>query len=367
MDYISILIHKYPFSVIFFSFFVGWYIMPYILKISKKKNMIVHPNHRTSHEGNIPNVGGICTVSAFLITFLISNLFFDFKISTYLFLAGLYIIFLVGFFDDILEFTPMQKINGELLAAFILIVLANVRFTNLYGIFGIYELNGLWGGILSYGISFFAFLLILNAINLIDGVDGLATGIGIEACLFLALYFQMTGNICESVIAYLTIGSLAIFFIYNVFGNKSKIFMGDSGSLAIGYVIYMLICRFCEEGTSIAAPAISIGILAVPLFDVVRVIITRLKQHRPPFEADRNHVHHLLLSLGMKHRNVTFVLIAVNTTFILFSVIFRHWSNLLIIGTSAAMAICYTMFLWRIVVKHQNKQTINSDKNEKQD
>ncbi len=367
MEYISCYIHKFPAFVILFSFLVGWILMPYVLKISKKKEMVVRPNHRTAHNGDIPNVGGICTASAFLITFLISNLFYNFSISAYLFLAGLYIIFLVGFFDDILDFTPMQKINGELISAFILIVLADVRLTNLYGIFGIYELTGVWGNIFSYGLSFFVFLLILNAINLIDGVDGLATGIGIEACLCLAIFFQLRGFMPEAIIAYLLIGSLAIFFIYNVFGNNSKIFMGDSGSLLLGYVIYTLICRFCEEAQTFAAPAISICILAVPLFDVIRVIITRLKQHKPPFQADKNHVHHLLLSLGLKHKHVTYILITVNTTFTAFALICRHWSNLLIIGIATAMAIVYTVFLWRLVTTHKCKtdNQLNSGKDEK--
>jgi UDP-N-acetylmuramyl pentapeptide phosphotransferase/UDP-N-acetylglucosamine-1-phosphate transferase len=361
---------QYPIIITLFSFFVGMISMKFVLRVAIRKQMVVRPNKRTSHTGNIPNVGGINIVTSFLTSYLLFTLSPLPSQSQFL-LAGLYIIFIVGFFDDLLSFSPRKKLIGELIAGFILITLADVRLTNLQGFMGI---SGI-GYLLSYFVSFFLFLLIINSLNLIDGVDGLATGIGMIICGFLAIYFYLiasTGNpeyINLSIMGFSLIGSLAIFFIYNVFGKRTKIFMGDSGALVLGYVVYTLIINFIEinnlniQGQPLVnehyymrcAPAMAVCVLAVPLLDTLRVMITRVKKGYSPFKPDKNHVHHLLLSIGLKHKYVTYILVGVNLSFIGLALIGHGWRNIVLVFVAVAMAIVYTIILWRVVDYYKKK------------
>ncbi len=359
--YIVEFLKQYPPVTIIISFIVGLIAMPYVLKVSIRKQLVVKPNKRTSHKGNIPNVGGINIFTSFFITFFVFNAS-DLKTDEVMMFAGLYLIFIVGFFDDLISFSAKKKLIGELVSAFLLIVLANVRLTNLHGFLWI---SGIPDEliIVSYGASLFLFLLIINSLNLIDGVDGLATGIGMVICAFFGVYFQLIGEIALSMMAYILIGSLAIFFIYNVFGKRSKIFMGDSGALVLGYIIYIFIVKFLEANQlparadyfMYAAPAMSACVLAVPLFDTLRVMITRIKKGHSPFKADKNHVHHLLLSMELKHRQVTFILVLVNLSFIGLAIIGHDWRNSILGAAAVLLAVVYIVVLWRLVDRYKKK------------
>ncbi len=366
-------IKSYPFFAIALAFVIGYICMPYVLKVSIRKQMVVRPNRRTSHHGNVPNVGGINIFTAFYLSYLLFSAKSNSVFEKY-FLAGAFLMFIVGFLDDLLSFSAKKKLIGELFAGFILIVIADVRFTNLFGFLWISEIPNQLIGV-SYLASFFIFLLIINSINLIDGVDGLATGIGMVICTFFGIYFQIIGKMDLAIMAYSLIGSLSLFFIYNVFGKRSKIFMGDSGALLLGYVVYVFVVQFCEYNGEIAkqlavsdtvnnpyffyaAPAMTVCVLAVPLFDTLRVMITRIKHGESPFKADKNHTHHLLLSIGLKHREVTFVLVLVNLSFIALALIGHNWKNSVLGGLAAILAIIYTLILWRIVDRKKKKEKI---------
>ncbi len=360
MDIDSILT-SYPFLLGVISFIIGQILMPYILQMAKKKELIVKPNKRTAHEGGIPNIGGINIFSSFIISYLIfSTEQIDF--SHRIILAGMYFILMVGFFDDMVELVPRKKFIGELIAGFLLIVVADIRLTHLNGFLGIDQIHD----VISYPLSFFVFLLIINGLNLIDGVDGLASGLGILICAFFGVYFQLIGITYLSMMAYALIGALLIFFIYNVFGHKKKIFMGDSGALVLGYTVYMFVVEFCEVNASdmatinpsyvmTAAPVVAIAILAVPLIDTLRVMTTRIKKGKSPFEADKNHVHHLLLSIGLKHREVTFVLLIVSLFFIGLGLLLSNVRIELGILIVIFCAIVLIVTLWRIVDKDTKK------------
>ena len=342
----------FPFLSAFVSFIIGLSFMPVVLDIAKKRNFVVKPNRRTSHEGIIPNIGGINIFISFLFTVFL----FNFQIFSQLqfVILGIFIILIVGLIDDLIDLKPTWKLFGEFASAFFLIVISDVRLSNFHGFFGINELSL---GV-SYFISFFVFVVIINSLNLIDGVDGLASGLGILYCLFFGVYFNLTSNINFAISAFAMVGSLAVFFLYNVFGKTQKIFMGDSGSLLLGYMITLYVFKFCEMNayhsvpTSFymsAAPAVSICILSVPLFDTMRVILTRIKKGVSPFYPDKNHIHHLLLKSGLKHLQVTFVLLLVSTGFICLGIIGRNWSIGFLIFTAFSIASTLTFILWRIV------------------
>lgn len=344
-----------------FSFLLGWLFMPVVIRIAKAKGFVVRPNKRMSHEGAIPNIGGLNICVSFMLTFML----FNSSSQNHFFNIGLLAIMVIGFIDDILVLKPTTKLFGETLAGIALIGFADVRITNLHGIFGITEI----GIIPSYLLSLFILLAIINAINLIDGVDGLASGLGILYCLFFAIYFGLAGQQTLSSCAICMIGVLTVFFLYNVFGKQDKIFMGDSGSLLLGYLLTSFVFQFCEINAyhevsdalhMSAAPAVAICIMTVPIFDTIRVSITRIKQHRSPFVADKNHIHHLLLRTGLNHVQTTCVLLTVSLFFIGLGILGRNWNPWLLLFTDFAIATILTFILWHIINTQQRAKNANA-------
>ncbi len=350
---LSQFIFTYPFAILLFSFLIGGMCMPMVLKIARAKHFVVKPNKRMSHTGEVPNIGGIDIFVSFVLTYLLFE-YDHMQYAQYIFI-GIFLILMVGFVDDLIDLAPHWKLSGELLAGFFLIVASGVRITHLHGFMGINEISDA----ASYCLSFFIYIGIINALNLIDGVDGLASGLGIVYCLFFALYFQLIGEIHLSVLAYCLIGSLLVFFLYNVFGrSRRKIFMGDSGSLLLGYMITLFVFRFCEMNAyhygpekyhMAAAPAVAICVLAVPLFDTLRVMCTRIKKGVSPFSADKNHIHHLLLRIGLSHIQVSMVLIFLTILFSLLGIALRNISIGYLICIVFAICCILVYILWRIV------------------
>ena len=342
--------HSYLIGLV--SFLFGWIAMPVVIRIAKAKGFVVRPNKRMSHTGEVPNIGGLNICFSFILTYL----FFEFEQMNHnqFFMIGLFAIMVIGFIDDILVLTPLAKLLGETLAGIALIGFADIRITHLHGIFGINEI----GIIPSYLISLFILIAIINAVNLIDGIDGLASGLGILYCLFFAIYFGLVGEAGWSFIGIGMIGSLAVFFIYNVFGNRDKIFMGDSGSLLLGYLLTAFVFRFCEINAlgSIpaqfhmsASPAVAICVLTVPIFDTIRVSITRIKKGLSPFQPDKNHIHHLLLRTGLSHIQTTCILLFVSLLFIALGIVGRNWNLWLLLIVDFALATVLTLILWRVI------------------
>jgi len=348
--------HSYLIGLI--SFLFGLIGMPVIVRVAKAKGFVVRPNKRMSHTGDVPNIGGLNICFSFMLTYLLFE--YDQLSQSQFFLIGLFAIMAVGFIDDVLVLTPVAKLLGEALAGIALIGFADLRITHLHGLFGIAEI----GVLPSYLISLFVLIAIINAVNLIDGIDGLASGLGILYCLFFAFYFGLIGDTNWSILGICMVGALAVFFIYNVFGHREKIFMGDSGSLLLGYLLTAFVFHFCEINAynevpqafqMSAAPAVAICVLTVPIFDTIRVSLTRIKQHRSPFQPDKNHIHHLLLRTGLNHIQTTCVLLSVSIIFIGLAILGRNWNLWVLLTTDFALATGLTLILWRIL----NQQMAN--------
>lgn len=348
-----------PYLVLFISFAIGYLFMPVVIEVAKKHNFVVSPNKRTSHDGDIPNIGGI----NIFVSFLLTVFFFSFSMFSEMQFAimGLAIILIVGFIDDLIELQVSWKLFGQFLSGFFLIVMGDMRFTTIDVIFGTCELS-LW---VSYLVTFFIFILIVNALNLIDGIDGLASGLGIIYSLFFGFYFYATGSKDLSISAFAMVGSLAVFFFYNVFGKHRKIFMGDSGSLLLGYMMFLYVYSFCEYNANGTipekyklshAPVMAFTILLVPLFDVIRVAITRIKKRKSPFSADKNHIHHLLMGLGLGHKTVTSILMGLTVIFMFFALIARNLPSFVLLSIDLIFAISSTLFIWNKINKKKIEQ-----------
>jgi UDP-GlcNAc:undecaprenyl-phosphate/decaprenyl-phosphate GlcNAc-1-phosphate transferase len=302
------------------AFCLTSYIIPSIVNISRAKNLYTLPNGRTSHYIETPTFGGIAVFIGFVISMVLVSGNHSIFEQRYIF-AGLIIVFFIGIKDDILVIDPKKKLAGQIIAALILVVFADIRITNLYGLFNIGQLPY----IPSMLLTIFVFIVIINGFNLIDGIDGLASGTGILTTMVFGLWFWKGGDMPFVIFCFSFIGSLTAFFIYNVFGRKNKIFLGDTGSMLIGFILSILVCHFLQEvrvsssGINMpAAPAVVIGILIIPLFDSLRVFIIRVSNGKSPFKPDKQHLHHRLLQLGFSHLNATLILLSVNALFIIF-------------------------------------------------
>ena len=316
-----------------FAVSLGMVIIPRILVISHKKRLYDVPDARKVHTMPVPRLGGLSFFPVILMSmFLVIGFrlyFWDVNVSglsfnmlyEYLFLfVGMTLLYLVGVCDDLVGVGYRYKFAVQIAAA-LLLVLSGNWFDSFGGLFGIYSVP-VWVGV---PFTVFIVVYITNAINLIDGIDGLASGLCCIALSVLSVIFFLRGQYVYALLAICTLGILMPFWCYNVFGNANrghKLFMGDAGSLTLGYVISFLIIHMSvtnEVSPTLSNPymVIAFSTVLVPLLDVIRVVLHRLREHKNPFLPDKNHFHHKLLRTGMRVRMVMVCIIAISAFFIL--------------------------------------------------
>lgn len=316
-----------------FAVSLGMVIIPSILVISHKKRLYDVPDARKVHTMPVPRLGGLSFFPVILMSmFLVIGFrlyFWDMDTSSlsfnmlyeYLFLfVGMTLLYLVGVCDDLVGVGYRYKFAVQIAAA-LLLVLSGNWFDSFGGLFGIYSVP-VWVGV---PFTVFIVVYITNAINLIDGIDGLASGLCCIALSVLSVIFFLRGQYVYALLAICTLGILMPFWCYNVFGNANrghKLFMGDAGSLTLGYVISFLIIHMSvtnEVSPTLSNPymVIAFSTVLVPLLDVIRVVLHRLREHKNPFLPDKNHFHHKLLRTGMRVRIVMVCIIAISAFFIL--------------------------------------------------
>jgi UDP-GlcNAc:undecaprenyl-phosphate GlcNAc-1-phosphate transferase len=221
------------------AFLISYTSIPSIVKVANIKKLFDEPGHRKTHKVSIPTLGGIAIFSGFLISGGLFANFVEHKELQYLYIASI-VLFFVGIKDDILVIAPLKKLSGEIFAALIIIVLGNFRFTSLHGFMGIHEMNYF----VSIALSLFVYIVIINGFNLIDGIDGLASGVGIISGLTFGVWFFLVKDYDYAILSLALVGSLIAFFWYNVYGKNYKIFMGDTGSLILGLSLAVFSTRF---------------------------------------------------------------------------------------------------------------------------
>jgi UDP-GlcNAc:undecaprenyl-phosphate GlcNAc-1-phosphate transferase len=277
--------------------------IPVVKQISVAKNLMKESIARSAHSNPTPTLGGVAVYAGMIISyFLWENA--DGGSLAHLAFVGLTLLFFTGVKDDIIVLSPDKKMVVQIMASSLVIVGADLRLDNLFGIFGIDEIPY----IVSFPLTVFVFIALINAINLIDGIDGLAGGIGLIASLAFGTWFYFTGHYALACMAASMAGGLAGFLRFN-FSRTSKVFMGDTGSLIVGFALALFAVEFIQlnlahrfDGNAyLSAPILAIVILIVPIFDTLRVFVIRIMDRRSPFEADKNHMHHILLAQGLTH------------------------------------------------------------------
>jgi UDP-N-acetylmuramyl pentapeptide phosphotransferase/UDP-N-acetylglucosamine-1-phosphate transferase len=319
------------------AFAITYFGVPIIVKGAKYKGLYADPNRRASHKKPIPVLGGVAIFTGFILsTNVVAGAYFNFELS-YL-ITGLIVIFIVGLKDDLMGGKPWKKLLGQILGALIICVLANVRINNFRDFLGIGDIPYL----ISILFTIFVMVVIMNGFNLIDGIDGLASGIGILISLVLGFWFFLTKNIACTVMCSALAGSLIAFFNFNVFSKKNKIFLGDTGSLTIGLVLGVLVVRFLQLEPSVrgfavinAAPAFAVSLFILPLFDTL----------------------HRMLELGFSHLQSTIILLSVNLAFIVFCYLLQDIGNIILIAMQFTIA-TFLSYILLILVKKKNRKII---------
>jgi UDP-GlcNAc:undecaprenyl-phosphate GlcNAc-1-phosphate transferase len=298
------------------AFIITYLAIPAIMRVAKEKKLYDLPDARKVHKKPIASLGGVGIFIGFLIATFLSIPGKDYP-ELQFFFASTIVIFFLGLKDDILIISATKKFLGQLAAAAIIIHLGNVRIDSMHGVFNF----GALPDYVSIPFSYITIIVIINAFNLIDGVDGLAVSLGMVTMTFFGTYFYMAGMPAFSLLAFSMAGSLIAFSMFNY--SPARIFMGDSGSLLLGLVNSILVIKFITSADSAlinfplqSSAAIGFSVLIVPLLDTLRVFSIRIAKGRSPFSPDRNHIHHLLLDRGLNHRHVTFTCVGLNLSFI---------------------------------------------------
>lgn len=339
------------------AFLLTFRVIPSIIYLAKIKKLYDIPDERKSHNEVIPRLGGIAIFAGLLFSIILWSPFQYLGDLQYI-LAAFIIIFLIGAKDDIVPISPLKKFGAELFAASIIVFFANIRITSFYGVFGISHIPYLF----SIAFSIFVIIVLINAFNLIDGVDGLAGSIGIIVSFVFGFWFYKVDRIELAVVSFAAIGSITAFLYYNF--SPAKIFMGDTGSLLLGLVSSILAISFLEYNHELqnshfyikAGPVFAITILVIPVFDTLRVMVLRIFRKKSPFNPDRTHIHHLLLDIGLKHNQVTILLILTNVVFIVTVYLLRFLNINLLLLIIVTSAILLTLLI--LYIKKNSKKAL---------
>ena len=285
-----------------------WWIFKKVLRIALEKNIVDNPNARKLQKTPVPVLGGIAVFFGIVVALTISKLIYD--PSTMFPIIGVLVIMLyVGTMDDILSMSPYMRFFIEIIVVLILIFANDYCLDNFHGLWGITCIPQ-W---LAVPLTVFACVGIINAINLIDGVNGLSSGYCITACSLFGIVFIWADDREAASLAVLCIGALIPFFCHNVFGKKSKMFIGDGGTLLMGTVMSTFVIGALNSSSVLASKVdpnfglipFTIAVLAIPVFDTLRVMMMRIIRKTSPFHPDRTHLHHLLFDMGFSHIGTT--------------------------------------------------------------
>ncbi len=342
----------------FLAFIISFLIFPVLIKVVTKWELYDSIKEHKIHETFTPSAGGLAIYAGILLALSIGLPFQQWVQLKYFFIS-ISLMFIIGIRDDVLGLSPVKKLVSQLLPIFILVVFGAVSIEA--PIFSI-QLGGYPYGI-NLILTTIAIVLITNSYNLIDGLDGLAGSIGVICMLFFGIWFYLVDSYFLSLIAFCVVGSLLAFLIFN--WQPSKIFMGDTGALLIGFLLSYYSIQFLNTNFKLDAEHFmkfdsSLGtlicILAIPVFDTSRVVVLRLRKGRSPFRADKNHVHHQFLSLGIDHATSVGFLMLINLLFIGMAFVCKNQSDIVIAFLFIVICLAFNFSLKKMQSNVKAKQ-----------
>ncbi len=330
--------------------------IPIIIKVAEEKHLFDEPNPRKSHKGKIPTLGGLGIFAGvvFAITFWTN---FTECANLQFIIAAMVVISFIGIKDDLTGLAASKKFLGQLIAAIILVVWGDIRISSLFGVFGIGEIHYIFGVI----FSTFTILVIINAFNMIDGINGLSASFGIISASTFGIWFFITEQYQYAIMAIALVGSLLAFMRYNV--SPAKIFMGDTGSMLLGLILSVFAIQFIQlnaeqrltEYFVTSSPIVAIGTLFIPLFDLLRVFSIRIFKGRSPFKPDRNHLHHLLIDSGLTHNFATFILSVFAIILVIIVFVLQKIGNYWLGSLLFVLMLGFSALIYKLSKKNKNK------------
>lgn len=356
------------------SVFVAWFTIPNIVIISKKKRLFDVPDARKVHVKSIPRLGGMSFYPGMLFSFTVTLgirymmgdgldvLFENSFITEYLFFsAGIISLFFVGMADDLVGVSYKNKFLVQILAS-ILLICSGVYLKSFHGLFGIWDIPDFLG----MPITVILVVLIVNAYNLIDGVDGLCSGLSSIAIAVLCGWYWYNSLFVYASLGIGLLGTVIVFFLYNVTSSRLKVFMGDGGSLMLGFVICFLGLKFCNFNmndnifNTSNVPILLLSIVFIPVFDTARVFIDRLSMKRSPFYPDKIHIHHYILRLGFTHLQSTSIILIGAIFIVVINFVLQKMNINILFAIDLLFGLIFLNYLPKRMVK--KRESVNNKK-----
>lgn len=308
-------------SLFFFSgFMVMYFVTPVIIQVVKLKRLFEKLNDRSSHANHVPSFGGVTFFIIIILSLSLSEQFFMTSRTIFLVPACL-IIFFTGLKDDMTGISPWNKIMMQLVATTLLFLSPDFQITNLHGFLGIHEISP-W---ICMPLAYMVVIFYINAYNLIDGIDGLASSLGALFFTFFSIVYFSLDDYMMTAVCLSMVGSFIAFLRYNISTDK-RIFLGDTGSLFIGFLVAAIVINILSKDyhedvrmNYIAnLPILIISAVFIPVFDSIRVFIIRLQIKGNPFAPDRAHIHHVIMDyFQFSHRKTSFFIVSLNMVILL--------------------------------------------------
>ena len=341
------------------AFLINFLFTPLFIRFLRKVNLGDEPGGRKIHQGFTPSMGGIVLFIASIITIVI---WFEYEAlkSLRFVLTAFLMVFLLGIRDDLVSLNPWVKLFGQIIAALMVISIADIRLNNLYGLAGLYYISEIY----SYIFTILIIVGLTNSFNLIDGMDGLAGSLMFIILSFLGWWFLSVGNEVYGIFSLIFASATLSFLIFNWY--PAKIFMGDTGSLTLGFIISVFIIQFIEINGNIdhiespfkfSGPfGAALTLMAIPIFDTLRVVLKRLKNKKSPFSPDKSHIHHFLFRMGFSQKNTTGILIIIQIMFVGILFLTKNISDKYLLPLIVVFSLGLLLILERITLKRLRKK-----------
>lgn len=322
-----------PFVVAAMAVFV---VHPSLVKIAHLKSIVDNPNARKLNKEPVPVLGGVAVFFGIIFSLSIAGYYIEGINVQFELIIAMMIMLYTGVGDDILQLSPRLRFALQIFVVCLMMFLCGIYIDNFHGLWGIAELP--W--YVAVGLTILSCVGIINSINLIDGVDGLCSGYGVFASLLFAFCFLLMGDVTYAVLAFAVAGALFPFMLHNMFGQKYKMFLGDGGSLVLGFICSLYVVRVIQSGDDVvtgSSISFTLAVLAIPVFDTVRVMMARIFNRRSPFSPDKTHLHHMFISLGFGHVATAVTVIALNVLVVVV------WCVCSVLNTSAEVQLYVTI------------------------
>lgn len=310
-----------PFVVAAMAVFV---VHPSLVKIAHMKSIVDNPDARKLNKVPVPVLGGVAVFFGIMFSLSIAGYYIEGMNIQFELIIAMMIMLYTGVGDDILQLSPRLRFALQIFVVCLMMFLCGIYIDDFHGLWGVGELP--W--YVAVALTIFSCVGIINSINLIDGVDGLCSGYGVFASMMFAVCFMLMGDVSYAVLAFAVAGAIFPFMLHNMFGEKYKMFLGDGGSLVLGFICSLYVMRIIQSGDDVVSGStisFTLAVLSIPVFDTVRVMVARIINHRSPFSPDKTHLHHMFISLGYSHVITAINIIMLNGAIVLI----WHMCNLL--------------------------------------